>query len=193
VSVIIGEALFRTNDLDSYLRAQVGAVDNHVRDHVTKADLAKTDAEIAQALLPGARVEKLQVDFEHPQKDVREARVQVHDVFDGRVTIDGVRATRSFAFTGDPGLFQLRTNPWSTSLPHGEVRGGRITIGMEGRNDAETLKREIDREEKTLREYVERSGAQIDAHNAQLEGLLTAAIARRRQTLAGIDALKDQI
>ncbi|MER8512929.1 hypothetical protein NKH47_08245 [Mesorhizobium sp. M1060] len=191
--MIIGSALFLKNDLDNYLRAQVGAVGEHVRKTVSKADLSKTDAEIAQQHLPAARVEPLQVDFENPQKDVSEARVRVNDVFDGAVTIDGVRATRSFAFTGDQDLFSLRTNPYSSVLPHGLVRDGRIVIGMEGRNDAETLKREIDRQEQILREYVGNSKAQVDAHNARLEALLTAAIAHRRQTLVGIDALKDRI
>lgn len=191
--MIIGDALFRNNDLDGYLRAQVGAIEEHVRGTVSKADLGMTDAEIAQQHLPGARVEPLQVDFENPQKDVSEARVRVRHVFDGEVTIDGVRATRSFAFTGDQGLFLLRTNPYSSVLPYGLVRGGRIVIGMEGRNDAETLKREIDRQEKILREYVGYSRAQVDAHNAKLEALLIEAIARRRQTLGSIDALKDRI
>lgn len=190
--MIVGEVLFRDRDLDSYLRAQVAAVDNHVRQHVGKADLEASDAEIAGRLLPAARVEPLIVDFDHPTKDAREARVQVHDTFDGPVTINGVRATRSFNFTGDAELFQLRPSPWSNS-PHGEVRGGRITIGIEGRNDPETLKREIDRQEQLLREYVGHSKAQIDRHNAELERLLIGAIARRRKTLTDIDALKDLI
>lgn len=191
--MIIGNALFLDRDLDSYLRAQVGAVDNHVRQHVSKADLVNTDAEIAQRLLPAARVEPLQVDFDNPQKDVSETRVQVRDHFSGTVVIDGVRATRSFAFTGDPGLFRLRTNPYSSVLPHGEIRNGRVVIGMEYRNDPETLKREIDSQERILREYVGYSKTQVDTHNHQLEALLTAAVARRRQTLAGVDALKDLI
>ncbi|MGX5806039.1 hypothetical protein ACWGS9_33240 [Bradyrhizobium sp. Arg314] len=191
--MIIGEALFRKNGLDNYLRAQVGAVEEHVRKNVTKVDLSKTDAEITRQHLPNARVEPLQVDFENPQKDVSEARVRVHDGFDGAVIIDGVRATRSFAFTGEPALFSLKTNPYSSVLPYGLITGGRIVIGMEGRNDAETLKRDIDRQEQILREYVGYSKAQVDAHNAQLETLLTEAIARRRKALDAIDALKGRI
>ena len=164
-----------------------------MRKHVTKADLAKADVEIAQRLLPAALVEPLVVDFENPQKDVREARVQVRDFFDGMVMIDGVRAARSFAFSGDPDLFRLRTNPWSTALPYGEVRGSRVTIGMEGRNDPDMLKQEIERQERILREYVGYSKAQVDKHNADLERLLIEAVARRRQTLIALDALREQI
>lgn len=77
------------------------------------------------------------------------------------------------------GLFGLRANPGSTGLPHGEIGGGRITIGIEGRNDPETLKRETDRQEQFLREFVGQSLAQIDRRNAELERLLPEAIARR--------------
>lgn len=191
--LIIGSPLFRNNDLDSYLRAQVGAIDNHVRQNVGNEELGKTDAEIAAGMMAEARVEPLHVDFDNPKKEAREARVQVSDTFSGRVTIDGVRATRSFAFTGDAGLFNLRTNPFSSVLPYGEVQSGRVTIGLEGSNDPETLKREIDRQEEILRQYVGYSKAQIDAHNAALEGPLTAAIARRRAHLASIGDLASKI
>lgn len=191
--MLIGEALFRNGDLDNYLRAKIADVDNYVRQHVAKADLEKTDAEIAQRLLLAARVVPLVVDFDHPEKDVREAHVQGHDVINGRVTINGVRATRSFVFTGDADLFQLRTNPWSSGIPHGEVRGNTVIIGIEGRPDPDGLKTEIDRQEQYLREYVELSRAQIDRHNTALGRTFIEAIARRRQTLVGIEALKDRI
>ncbi|TCM51043.1 hypothetical protein C8J36_11050 [Rhizobium sp. PP-F2F-G48] len=191
--MIIGKPLFRNNDLDGYLRAQVGAIDDHVRRNIGKDDLTKIDAEIVKSMMTEARVEPLQVEFDNPNKEAREARVQVSDTFSGRVTIDGVRATRSFAFTGDAGLFNLRTNPYSSVLPYGEVQAGRVTIGMEGRNDPETLKREIDRQEEILRQYVGYSKAQVDAHNNTLEGLLTASIGRRRAHLANINDLASKI
>lgn len=191
--MIIGNVLFLEESLDRYLRAQEGAVDNHVRQKVSRVDLIKSDAEIVHALLPDARVAPLKVDFDNPQKDVQEARVRVHDMFDGMVEIDGVRATRSFAFTGDPGLFRLRTNPYSTTLPHGEISIRRVIIGMSGRNDAETLKREIDRQEQLLREYVETSTKQIEVHNDKLGALLGEAVASRRQQLASLEDLKNRI
>ena len=191
--MIIGDVLFLKPDLDSYLRAQVGAVDEHVRSHVGKADLGKSDADLAAQLLPAALVDPLVVDFDHPQKDVSEVRVRVRDPFMGDVEIDGVRAVRSFGFTGDPGLFQLRTNPFSTVFPYGVVGGGRVTIGIEGRNEPEALKQEIDRQEKLLRDYVGRSLAQVDKHNRSLGALLGEAVSRRRKTLAGLDDLRNKI
>lgn len=191
--MIIGNPLFRNNDLDGYLRGQVGAIDEHVRRNVTKNDLVRTDAEIAQSMLAEAKVEPLVVDFDNPAKAVREARVQVKDMFSGPVTIDGVRATRSFSFSGDARLFDLRTNPYTSVLPYGEVTSGSVTIGMEGRSDPERLKREIDRQEEILREYVGYARSQVDAHNSRLEDLLAAAISRRRAHLTSIDDLASKI
>jgi Asp-tRNA(Asn)/Glu-tRNA(Gln) amidotransferase A subunit family amidase len=87
----------------------------------------------------------------------------------------------------------LRTNPYSTTLPHGEISNRRVIIGMSGRNDAETLKREIDRQEQLLREYVETSTKQIEAYNDKLGALLGEAVASRRQQLASLEDLKNRI
>jgi hypothetical protein len=190
--VIIGDILFFRGDLDGYLRGEVEFIEEHVRHHVGRGDLDSSDAEIVAGLSPRAIVAPLIVDFDNPQKKVSEVRVTVRD-FGEDIKINGVRAERSFAFTGDAGLFELRTNPFATVFPHGVVSGGRVTIGMEGRNDPEMLKAEIDRTERSLREYVGWSRAQVDAHNQTLKGLLTEAVARRRKTLAGLDDLKNRI
>ncbi|SDG98247.1 hypothetical protein [Pelagibacterium luteolum] len=57
--MIIGNVLFLEESLDRYLRAQEGAVDNHVRQKVSRVDLITSDAEIVYALLPEARVAPL--------------------------------------------------------------------------------------------------------------------------------------
>jgi len=192
--MIIGDALFAERDLDNYLRGQKAAVDGHVRKHVQSKELQTSDdMTIVKRLLPDGLVAGLDVDFDNPVKDLKEARVTVRDHFHGNVEINGVRATRSFAFKGDQRLFSLLTNPYSMSLPHGRVVGNRIEIGMEGRPDAETLKREIDRNEQLLREFVAWSTHQVEEHNRQLEGLLTKAVAARRAELDRFSDLKNSI
>ncbi|MCZ0963493.1 hypothetical protein [Paracoccus benzoatiresistens] len=167
----------------------------HVRRTMGKDDLSKTDAEIVQAMLPGAYVTPLAVAFDQVQKDVTEARVNVTDSFSRRqVQIDGVRATRRFPFTGQVELFDMQPSQWSSAHPRGEVRSGYVTIGIEGRaDDRDSLKRELDRQETCLKNYVEWSTAQIDEHNTKLKGLLTEAVARRRNHLSSLDDLADGI
>jgi hypothetical protein len=56
LDLYVGEALFRPGDLDDYLRAPVRAIDGHVRQHVTAADMKLTDAEIAKRLLSDTKL-----------------------------------------------------------------------------------------------------------------------------------------
>ena len=190
----VGEALFRNSSLSDYLRGQVSAIDNHVRNSLNKSDLSKTDAEIVDQMLAQARVAPLAVDFDHPEKDVREARIQVGDVFGGRGMVDGVIATRRYRFTGQAELFGMRPSSWSTMLPYGRVEFDHVVIGWSGRgDDAEAIKTELDSQEKTLREYVGNSVRQIEEHNQQLQGLLAQAVANRRQQLQGLDDLKGKL
>lgn len=194
MDLILGEPLFSKGELSSYLRAQEGAVDDHVRQTVSKSDLTKLDAELVQEMLPGARVTPLSVLFDDVEKNVAETRITVNDHFSGRVQIDGVRATRSFPFLGQDGLFDLRPNQWSTVLPYARVQANRIVIGIEGRpNDPDSLKQELDRQEKYLKDYVAWSSKQIEDHNAKLENLLAEAVARRRKHLTSLDDLASRI
>lgn len=188
--MLIGEPLFRQGDLGEYLRQQVAAIEPYVSKNVTSSDLERSDVEIAEALLREAKIDPLVIDFDNPSRNVEEARVRVHDMFDGVVEIDGVRATKAFRFTGESDLFRFRPNRWSNS-PHGVIRNGQVVIGIEGRNDADAIKGEIDRQESSLREHAENSSAQVAEHNAALEQQLIEAVARRRDRLGGIEKLRD--
>ena len=193
-TLVIGKPLFREGDLSNYLRAQEGAIESHVRTTVTKSDLSKSDAEIIAGMMPGARVNPIAISFDAVQKSVAEARIAVNDHFSGRVQIDGVRATRTFPFSGDAKLFDLRPNQWTTVLPYAEVRSGQVVIGFEGRaDDPESLRQELDRQEKYLSDYVEWSTKQVGEHNVRLEAMLGEAVARRRQHLSSLDDLASRI
>ena len=190
--MIIGEALFRKADLSAYLRQQVDAIGPHVRHNVNSGDLAKTDEELAAAMLPQALVAPIVIDFNNPTKDVVEAQVTVNDLFSGRVQVSGVRVTKSFTFEGDRRLLDMRPSGWSNS-PRATVGGNRIILGYEGRNEPQTIKDELEREESSLREYVATSTRDIEAHNAKLPAMLKEAVAARRKQLIDIDNLKNAL
>ncbi len=187
---MFGDWLFRTGDLGDYLRQQDAAIEPHIRQHVHKGDLVRTDEEIADQQLVQALVEPLKVDFEHPTKKVAERRINLPDGFGGWDEVDGVCATRAFSFTGDSSLFRLRPNQFSSG-PRGEVRGNSVVVGAVGRNDPASLKQELDRQEAALREYVGNSNSQVASHNATLKSKIMEAVARRRRQLGELDKLKD--
>lgn len=189
--MITGDVLFWKNDLGSYLRAQVNAVEDHVRKYMTAASLDQSDDEIVARMLQDAMVGSLSIDFDNPQRDVKESRVTVRDHFSGNVTIDGVRVTKSFKFTGDSNLFNFRPSTFDTSPPHGTVQSGRVILGYEGRNDPDSIKRSIADQEKQLKQYAEWSKANVDAHDAQLPALLKSSVERRRMSLQELSKLSD--
>ncbi|MCW2318849.1 hypothetical protein M2322_004418 [Rhodoblastus acidophilus] len=188
--MMFGEALFRKSELSDYLRQQAASIEQHVGKNVREADLSEPDEMIVSKLLEQAVVSPLHVDFENPTKDAQEHPLLVSDGFGGTVKINGVRATRAFAFTGDKNLFELRPNRWG-DYPRGELRRNLVVVGVEGRPDAELLKQEMDRQETALREYVSNSTAEINVHNEALAGKILDAVKRRRAQLSKIENLKD--
>jgi hypothetical protein len=190
-----GDWLFRREDLDlgEYLRQLDAEIEPHIRQHVNKGDLVKTDEEIADRQMVQAIVGGLNVDFDNPTKEVVEQRVVVFDGYGGRFEVDGVCATRSFRFTGDRGLFERRPTSVASSI-RGEIRGNSIIIAAEGqKEDAARLKQQLDSQETTLRECVAKSAAQVETHNEALKAKIMQAVAKRRKHLGELDTLKDRI
>jgi hypothetical protein len=186
----VGEALFIRGDLDAALRHQISTLKSFVDGRYDGLRGQFDDDSIIATLAKEAAIAPLEVDFDNPLKDVQAARVRVHD-WGREIEIDGVRATRSYPFSGDAGLFDLKPNQYWSMLPRGYVSGRSIVVGIEGRNDPEMLKRELEQQEKLLRDYVASQKAQIEAHNRELTLHIAEHVARRRQHLDSVSALKD--
>jgi hypothetical protein len=135
------------------------------------------------------------VDFDGAKADVREQPVEARDIFGlgrGTTQVPGLRATISIPFEGDPQLWHLRTNPWSTSPPRGEVRAQTLLIGIEvTAQSADEAKRYIDQTLGQIREHLQRQEAQIAQHNSTLKGhALPLVKARRARLGTAADLLK---
>ncbi|WP_113366741.1 hypothetical protein [Rhizobium mayense] len=189
--MIIGNVLFWEGSLSSYLDAQVRSVESHVRQHMTSAHLELDDDAIVSMMLTDGRVGSINIDFDNPERSVKEQQVRVHDHFRGEVVIEGVRVSKSFSFSGHQELFNLRPNSFDTNPPHGIVGYGHVSLVYEGRNDPETIKKLIADQESQLKKYAERSKIEVDAHDERLPVLLKAAVERRRKALGEISKLND--
>lgn len=187
-----GNPLFYANNLDQYLRSQLAGLEAHLSKNVQSRHLAESDDEIVTRLLPEARVGALKVDFENPIRDVQEAQVQVSDQFrGGSITIAGVRATKSFPYTGDQALFDMKPNRFTMRLPYGIVSRTHVILTYEGRSDQDAIKREFADTEGVLKFYVEASSQQVEAHDAVLPDMLLTAVQRRRAQLGEVAKIKD--
>lgn len=170
MSTPIGTPLFADASLSQFLRQQIEALRPHVEKRMGPDSLASGDEELVVHILVEARVDPLVIDFDRPAKSVSPKRISVRD-YDRVIEIDGVRATRTYAYVGDPQLFRYSPSTWSGSVPRGNVVGNSIVVGVEGRNDAEELRATIQKQEELLKEHADWQHSDIDAHN-QLLGLL---------------------
>ncbi|MGO7975793.1 hypothetical protein ACC705_32935 [Rhizobium ruizarguesonis] len=187
--MITGNVLFGKGDLGAYLRGEVAAIDDHVRRHMNATQLELDDDVLAAAMMEDAKVGSLSIDFENPEKSTEEIKVVVKDNFRGSVEIEGVRVTKSFAFSGDAGLFNMAPSKTDSSRPRGVVDHGRVKVVYEGRRDPDAIKSSIADQEAQLRRYIEWSREEVDAHDQSLPRLLKAAIVRRRKVLGEIGEL----
>ena len=188
--MIEGEPMFRGGNLSEYLQNEVAAIDERVRNLPSETFQTSDDGQIVAKLATGVRLAELQVDFSNPRRASAPAQVRVHDTFSGMVTIDGLRATKSFPFQGDENLLYLRPSSWG-GVPHARVEGRAIVITYEGRADQEAVKREFAQHESHLKDNVNWVNQEIERHNEMLPRLLLEAVKRRRQNLESVRNITD--
>lgn len=185
----IGKAMFWDRELSDYLRHSLSRIPAFVENRYQGPREDVTDEQFAKGIAAELKVVPLDVDFDNPVKDVKSARIRVRD-FGREIETDGVRATISFPFSGIGDLFWLKPNSYSTVLPHGEVSGGRVTVGFHGPNVPETVKAEVERQISLLRQYLDNQRHQIEAHNQSLWQQVLPYIQQRKLALEGLDQLK---
>lgn len=188
----IGEPLFIGGELSSYFAQNIAGLKPFIDEFIAQSPGEKDEEKLIAEIAVQAAIEPLSIDFDSVTKDVQSARVSVRD-FGRDIEIDGVRATRTFPFSGDGGLFQLRPNRWSSVLPYGIVSRHRITIGLEDRNDPATLKSYLDGQQNMLHEYVSWQHENIEEHNRSLPLKIEALVEARLKHLRGVEHLKDLI
>lgn len=186
----LGELLFYRRDqvdLDTILRAQAEQLRTKIDALPDRTFQEKTDQEIANELAVSEAIAPLVVDFDKAQAAVSEVQLEVHDRFGfdrGPVRVAGLRATKTIPFTGDRDLWRLRTNPYNMNPPRGDVKGESVVIAIEvPAQQADEAKRYIDDTIAALPEYLERSRAQVEAHNARIAATAMPLLQGRRGRL----------
>jgi hypothetical protein len=187
---VLGELLFYRRDqvdLDAVLRHQVEQLRSRV--DVLSEDIfsKKSDEEIAEQIAEQETLQPLTIDFNAGTASVRECEIEVHDQFGferGSLRVQGLAATKSFPFNGDPKFWHLRTNPWDMNPPRGDVRGNNLVIGIKVRaHEADQAARYIDETIAKIPEYLQRQETQIAKHNASLATNAMRWITLRRQRI----------
>lgn len=190
--------LFSEGDLDATLRAHFAKVKDRVdtipendlfrEDEAALIELVKNDFIVIPLTLDEAN---LSMTREETKVDVSGDRSRFFSHGDGPHYIAGIRVCISVPFQGDPLLWKLKPNHWSSALPYGEVqsrhgeRNGTLEITIEYPADKgpDEAKKRFDENMEDVRFYVDNQRSQIEAENAKLPNLIQSALASRKAKL----------
>lgn len=194
--------LFSEGDLDATLRAHqasIGAkVDAISRDQFMNA---RVD-EVVEHIVSENAVEPLVLHEDRAEMEQRETRIDVsrlrhRNLFGdpGPIYVAGVLVSVSIPFTGDPSLWKLKPNHWSSVPPRAHVVAdrGHIKIDLEQPADEpqQRFKERLDEELKTIRFYVQSQKQQVESFNAGLPAHVRAMVNARRDRINKHEGLKD--
>lgn len=190
--------LFHKGDLDATLRGHFAKLKDRV-DAIPENDLFREDE--------AALIELVQNDFvvvpltldeaslsmtrEETKVDVSGDRSRYFSQGAGPHYVAGIRVRISVPFQGDPILWKLKPNHWSSVLPYGDVRSrrgerdGTLEIAIEYHADMgpDEVKKRFDENMKNVRFYVDNQRGQVEAENAKLPDLIRSALASRKAKL----------
>jgi len=88
-------------------------------------------------------------------------------------------------FNGDAGMFNVKPNTWTTSIPRGRVEGNSIVFTISGTDlTQEKVKASIDRETSEIQKWLGFQEKSVDGFSQQLELVVRQAIEVRKTKLS---------
>ncbi len=194
--MVLGDLLFYRRDevaLDDALRHRgEQIVRNAVDGLLDKAFSTQTDDALTENVARELSIEPLKVSFDQGRAEVKEITLEVRNVFGDHAQVKGLRATKTFQFTGDSQLWHLRPNPYDLNPPHGEIVGHTLVLGMEVReHEGEQAAGYIKDAISSIQKYLQTQEAQIRSFNSSLPTRVLPLVQARRARLGkAADLLK---
>ncbi len=190
----VGELLFWRRDgvdLDAVLRHQGGARIAQAVEGLSEQDIREAaDEVLVQAVVARKRISPLAVNWDEGKANVTEIMLDTTNMFGEPVRVKGLRATKTFLFSGDADLWHLRTNPYDFNPPRGVVTGRTLTVGLEVRDhEGDQATAHIESSVRSIKEWLQRQEAQVALYNAAIPARALSLIAKRRETLGKVSDL----
>jgi hypothetical protein len=197
--------LFNSGDLGEVLRQHLKAAIQAVDELEGSRFKHQSDEEIVKELVHKFAVRPLGLVETNTSMKQLETKVDVsknplRNPFGDRGPrmVDAVRVIVSIPFVGDPGLWKLRPNSWTTTVPFGEVHSGQgdggsleITIEQPADEDPARIKEFLDRQLKDVRFYIENQRTQVASEMVELPKRIASAVAERRQRVTKLGSLSE--
>lgn len=153
-----------------------------------------TEDEIVAELAGWLVFDPLCIDRNAATSHVTQMLVEADSVAGLSIKVEGFKITKTFPFSGNPQLFDLKARIFGYNCPYGKVDGQKLTIGMEVREDQTYAA--VNHIKSTI-ELVERCIAsqlpELDEHRAKLPQLLLPLVQKRRKLCSAEFYLKNQL
>jgi hypothetical protein len=195
----VGSALFLRSDRVN-LRAWLDFRGNQeVRRAVdalsNSAFTTQTDEELENEIGKDLLVEPLHVEVDRAERNVVEVPVTIEDPFGrGPIKRMGLRALKRIPFSGNPELWQLMPSSYGTQLPHGQITGDNLIVGVDLQDsEADRAPACLEQQIATVNVYLHRQAADIAAFNDSLPSRIRPQLQQRRALLAKASDLLNRL
>jgi len=200
--------LFHKGDLSGTLRNQVAQIPIIV-DAIPKDQfLSSSEEDIFENIITQVEIgplviyeDRMEMESRETKSDVSGSKERVFFGDKGPIYLDAVEVTISIPFTGDPGLWDLRPDHWTSVFPHAKIHQpgkdgiGFLTIVFTQLKDESSnkIKSRFDEELERIRIYLKSQKGQIDSFNASAPDHIRGAIKARKKRLKTYDGIVEML
>ena len=191
--------LFDEDDLAAQLRHRQAQAAQAVDEIPEQQFLISSDQDLVSHVVSRFTVHPLVLREDAARMNQTETQVDVSGepgrfvsiVHSGPFHILGTRVNVDIPYEGDEWLFKYRTSTYTLSFPLGVVSPGslRVTVALPHDQEPEVFKQRYDDQLRLIRQFVQRSHAQVLEYNRSLEEIIQHAISHRRGRLRKHSAL----
>ena len=196
--------LFHKGDLSVTLRNQVAQIPIKVDAIPRDQFLASSEEDIFENIIAQVEIDplviyedRMEMESKETKSDVSGSKERVFFGDRGPIYVDAVEITISIPFTGDPGLWDLRPDHWTSGFPHAKIhQSGKDSIGFltivftQIKDEpSNKIKSGFDEELERIRIYLKSQKQQVESFNASLPGYIQGAIKARKEKLKTFDGI----
>lgn len=192
--------LFSKGDLSSVLDGMTRSVPRFVEEIPRDQFLATSLDTLVEHLVNKLDIDPLVLHEDQMSMEHGETKIDVTGRFDyggsldGRsVHADGHQLTFHLPFSGDPQLWDMRPNVWSSVIPQGVVDTRRKVLTISFRNTANTeqqwFRNELDKSLQLIRQSVDAQSSMLAQYRRDLPARVRDAVTHRREQVSKLHDL----
>jgi hypothetical protein len=188
--ITVADSLFYDNSFDEYLQGKHKNIWREVDGIPQENFLGMSDQEMDDYLIPRLELMPIVLYEDLITHMPFETKVEIED-YGRRINVDGLGITLSIPYSGEPGYWKMKPNPWREPHPKGVVfppdpKGighVEITLKMKSSTSPEYCTKEVKHVLDSVKYYIEVQRKHINQYNRDLPVKIQEAVKVRRDRL----------